>query len=66
MVCALLASPERSQIDEAVEKSLRAAALWDEVKDRLARQRLRTFRWPAAAALHRARPRGRTGDRADG
>jgi phosphate transport system ATP-binding protein len=25
----------RSQIDEAVEKSLRAAALWDEVKDRL-------------------------------
>ena len=27
---------KRSQIDEAVEKSLRAAALWDEVKDRLA------------------------------
>ena len=26
---------KRSQIDEAVEKSLRAAALWDEVKDRL-------------------------------
>ena len=25
----------RSQIDEAVEKSLRGAALWDEVKDRL-------------------------------
>jgi phosphate transport system ATP-binding protein len=25
----------RSRIDEAVEKSLRAAALWDEVKDRL-------------------------------
>ena len=26
---------KRSQIDETVEKSLRAAALWDEVKDRL-------------------------------
>ena len=26
---------KRSRIDEAVEKSLRAAALWDEVKDRL-------------------------------
>ena len=26
---------KRSQIDEAVEKSLRAAALWDEVKERL-------------------------------
>ena len=26
---------KRSEIDEAVEKSLRAAALWDEVKDRL-------------------------------
>jgi phosphate transport system ATP-binding protein len=26
---------KRSQIDEAVEKSLRGAALWDEVKDRL-------------------------------
>jgi phosphate transport system ATP-binding protein len=26
---------KRSQINEAVEKSLRAAALWDEVKDRL-------------------------------
>src|SRR5207237_70176 len=26
---------KRSQVDEAVEKSLRAAALWDEVKERL-------------------------------
>ena len=57
---------KRSKINEAVEKSLRAAALWDEVKDRLERQRLRTFRRPAAAALHRARARGRAGDRADG
>ena len=26
---------KRSQVDEAVEKSLRAAALWDEVKERI-------------------------------
>ena len=57
---------KRSKIDEAVEKSLRAAALWDEVKDRLRRQRLRTFRRPAAAALHRARARRRARDRAHG
>ena len=31
---------KRSQINEAVEKSLRAAALWDEVKDRLERSAL--------------------------
>jgi phosphate transport system ATP-binding protein len=31
---------KRSQINEAVEKSLRAAALWDEVKDRLDRSAL--------------------------
>ena len=31
---------KRSQINEAVEKSLRAAALWDEVKDRLERNAL--------------------------
>ena len=57
---------KRSEINEAVEKSLRAAALWDEVKDRLERSALRTFRRPAAAALHRARARRRTRDRADG
>ena len=39
---------KRSMIDEAVEKSLRAAALWDEVKDRLARQRPTAF--PAASS----------------
>ncbi|HXM73835.1 MAG TPA: phosphate ABC transporter ATP-binding protein, partial [Chthoniobacterales bacterium] len=31
---------KRSRIDEAVEKSLRAAALWDEVKDRLEKNAL--------------------------
>ena len=35
MVCGLPGITQRSKIDEAVEKSLRAAALWDEVKDRL-------------------------------
>ena len=38
-VCASPGSTKRSRIDEAVEKSLRSAALWDEVKDRLRRQR---------------------------
>ena len=33
--CALPESPSDAKIDEAVEKSLRSAALWDEVKDRL-------------------------------
>ena len=56
---------KRSKINEAVEKSLRAAALWDEVKDRHG-QRLRTFRRPAATALHRARARRRTRDCFDG
>jgi phosphate transport system ATP-binding protein len=31
----LLGATKRSRINEAVEKSLRAAALWDEVKDRI-------------------------------
>ncbi|MGG7380230.1 phosphate ABC transporter ATP-binding protein, partial [Escherichia coli] len=31
----VLGVTKRSRINEAVEKSLRAAALWDEVKDRL-------------------------------
>jgi phosphate transport system ATP-binding protein len=31
---------KRSRLDEAVEKSLRAAALWDEVKDRLEKNAL--------------------------
>src|SRR5437762_8133285 len=31
----VLGATKKSQVNEAVEKSLRAAALWDEVKDRL-------------------------------
>ncbi len=38
---------KRSKINEAVEKSLRAAALWDEVKDRLERSALD---FPAASS----------------
>jgi phosphate transport system ATP-binding protein len=41
----------RSEQDQIVEESLRAAALWDEVKDRL--ERPRALRGAAAAALHR-------------
>ena len=42
------------------------AALWDEVKDRLDESGARALRRPAAAALHRARDRGRARDPADG
>ena len=38
-----------------------AAALWDEVKDRLQRERARALRRPAAAPLHRPRDRRRAG-----
>ena len=34
-VCACLGVNKKARINEAVEKSLRASALWDEVKDRL-------------------------------
>ena len=49
----------RKGLDERVERALTQAALWDEVKDRLKRQRARALRRPAAAPLHRARARGR-------
>ncbi len=38
------------RLDDAVEKSLRRAALWDEVKDKLQQVRLRAVRRTAAAA----------------
>ena len=47
----------RSGLDERVERALRGAALWDEVKDRLQGERARPLRRPAAAPLHRARDR---------
>ena len=49
-----------------VEASLVAAALWDEVKDRLHTSALASVRWPAAAPVHRARAGRRARDSADG
>jgi hypothetical protein len=62
----------KSELDGIVEQSLRGAALWDEVKDRLHGSALGLVRRPTATALHRARhryqagnhPHGRAGQRA--
>ena len=43
-------------MDEIVERSLRQAALWDEVKDRLKSSAHGPVRRPAAAAVHRPLP----------
>jgi len=56
----------KSEMDEIVEKSLRRAGLWDEVKVPSGRQRHGTFRWSAAAPVHRARDCGRSGSDPDG
>ena len=45
---------DRGLLDEVCERSLRGAALWDEVKDRLARKRLAAF--PAASSSGCASP----------
>ena len=50
---------DRRVLDEVCERSLRGAALWDEVKDRLHDERARPLRRPAAAPVHRARDRRR-------
>ena len=50
----------KADLDERVERALRGAALWDEVKDRLKPERARPVRRPAAAAVHRPRDRDRT------
>jgi ABC-type Fe3+/spermidine/putrescine transport system ATPase subunit len=52
---------DRRRLDEAVERSLRGAALWDEVKDRLHDKRLRPVRRPAAASGDRPGHRHRAG-----
>ena len=44
--------PKRD-LPDLVERCLRQAALWDEVKDRLDSARHQSLRRPAAAALHR-------------
>jgi phosphate transport system ATP-binding protein len=46
---------DRLKLDEIVERTLRAAALWDEVKDRLSKSAMGLFRRPAAASLYRPR-----------
>ena len=57
---------KKADADDVVERSLRGANLWDEVKDRLERARARAVRRPAAAAVHRPRDRGRAAGPADG
>lgn len=47
----------KKQLDEVVETSLRNAAIWDEVKDRLNKSALGLSGRAAAAALHCARTR---------
>ena len=47
----------KGDMDELVEQSLRAAALWDEVKDRLKESAARALGRAAAAPVHRARDR---------
>jgi 3a0107s01c2: phosphate ABC transporter, ATP-binding protein len=42
----------KSKLDDIVEKSLRDAAIWDEVKDRLKEKRTGYVRWSAAETLH--------------
>ena len=56
----------RGNMDYLVEQSLRAAALWDEVKDKLKQNRPGAFRRPAAALVHRACDGRGTGDDPDG
>lgn len=56
----------RVQLDEIVEKSLRGAAIWDEVKDRAQKECAWAFRRSAAAALYCPRFGGRARSAADG
>ena len=42
----------KAKLDDIVEKSLRDAAIWDEVKDRLKKERFGNVRRPAAEALY--------------
>ena len=52
----------KADLDEIVERCLRQAALWDEVKDRLDSLGTRALRRPAAAAHDRARALAPAGD----
>ena len=59
----------RAELDEIVEESLRGAAIWDEVKDRLNKSALGALRRTAAAPVHcpgaGRRARGAPDGRAD-
>ena len=57
---------KKSELDDIVEQSLRGAALWDEVKDRLKTLGPRPVGRPAAAAVHRPGHRRRARGHPDG
>ena len=57
---------KKADMDEIVERSLRGANLWEEVKDRLGKPGIGPLRRPAAAPVHRARDRRRARRAADG
>ena len=52
----------RSELDGIVENSLRGAALWDEIKDRLHTSGAGIVRRPATTFVHRARHCHQAGD----
>ena len=60
--CDCAACSNRADAGERVEKALRGAAIWDEVKDRLQRFGAGAVRRPEAAPVHRARAGDRAGD----
>ena len=57
---------DKSKLDAIVEESLRGAAIFDEVKDRLKKSALGSFRWTAAAYLYCACTCGTAGGSVDG
>ena len=62
----LLGVKKKSVLDEIVERSLRDASLWDEVSGDLNKSGFGAIRRATAAALHRARDRGRARCHPDG
>ena len=57
---------QKSVLDEIVEKSLKQAAIWDEVKDRLFNSALEPFRRTTAADMHCTITCRKSGDNIDG
>ena len=62
----VLGMARKGELADIVEASLRAADLWDEVKDNLQRGCAQPVAGPAAAAVHRARDRGQARGDPDG